>query len=585
MLSWCRAVRRTIADHQMPSVPLRKKGVLTMRVRLLPAVAVCSAFVLQTGVYGADEGTARQMTSPRPTTPSADRSVSPIPEWAQQAKWYHVVVPLFHNGDPSNDPPGTVPWSAGWSSATDMPAETVGTSDARAYGGDLLGLTKRLSYLKELGVNILYLSEVFMAHGTGEPGGVDLRHIDDSVGVKDSYQKLTGETGDPSAWKLSASDRMFLDFLKMAHKGGFRVVLEVQFKKSMTMPHLTHIAGRWMDPDGDKAPSDGVDGWVIRDPQHAPHAFWKSWRERVKKINPNVLLVCDVEGKSESWLSGDEFDVAMDRQLAREVTRFFVNPYEPPALGDFIKALANVDGKGTLGATLATPRSLSATRTGRLLAALNVPHRPPGAPDAGGANRADLQAVARWRLATTVLCFFPGAPVIFYGDEVGLVGKPDASTPAPMWWKDLPGAPGKPRGFRDDFASLMQWLNIRRDIHAPLQAGSFRVFMQDAAQEVFALSRLLPDDEVILIVNYGIKKRQLTLTAGKPRQMVGVLSPRFEQPKLRRSSGRPPKPKDEGSITPLYLGGSRQYVDPEGHIRVWIDPMAVQLVVIRKGLR
>lgn len=556
-----------------------------MRDLLLTACAICSALVLQTGVYGAGEGADGKVASPRLTTRSADRSVSPIPEWAQQAKWYHIVVPVFHNGDPSNDPPGTVPWWTGWPTVSDPAAENVSAADTQTYGGDLLGITKRLSYLKELGVNTLHLSEVFMVRQTGKPDGVDLRHIDDSLGVKDSHAKLTGETDDPSTWKLSASDRVFLDFLKMAHKGGFRVVLEVQFKKSMTMPRLTHIARRWMDPDGDKAPSDGVDGWVIRDPQHAPHAFWKPWRERVKKINPNVLLVCDVEGEPESWLSGDEFDVAMDRRLAREVTRFFVNPYEPAALGDFIKALANIGGNGTLGATLATPRPLNAARTRRLLTALNVPRRPPGDPNAGGANRRDMKAVARWRLATTVLCFFPGAPVIFYGDEVGMVGTPDASTPAPMWWKDLPGASSKPRAFRDDFASLAQWLNIRRDIHAPLQAGSFRVFMHDAARKVFALTRSLPDDEVILLVNYGEGKQQLTLTAGKPGQMVGVLSPRFEQPKLRQSLRQPPKPKDEGSITPLYLGGSRQYVDPDGHIHVWIDPMAVQFVVVRKGLR
>lgn len=548
-----------------------------MRTRSRTTFVICSAVVLLSSAHGAEQRAHGQATPPRLTVPSADKPDGRIPKWAQQARWYHVIVPVFHNGDPSNDPPGTVPWSSGWPSAAGTSADKAGISDAHNYGGDLLGLTKRLSYLKELGVNTLHLSAVFMVDQAGQPDVAHLRHVDDSVGVKGSYAKLAEETADPKTWKFSASDRAFLDVIKTAHKAGIRVVLDVAFDKNLANEHLTLVAQRWMDPDGDKDPSDGVDGWVVRDPQKAPHKFWKQWCKKIKKINPSVLLVCDVEGKPKSWLSGDEFDVAMDRRLARELTQFFMHPHKPTALTDFMKALTAIDKNGRLGATLATPRPLHVSSTSRMLNALESLPRPPAKPD--------MEAVARWRLATAVLGIFPGAPVILYGDEVGIRSLTGSSTPPPMWWKDLANAQPKPRAYRDDFASLVQWLNLRRDIHTPLRAGSFRVLMQDAGQEVFALIRSLPDDEAILVVNYGKDKRQLTLTAGKPGQLVGVLSPKFDQPARGQSSKKPSESKDRGGIIPLHLGGSRQYVDPGGRIHLRMDPMSIRMVIVRKGLR
>jgi len=500
-----------------------------------------------------------------------------IPTWAQGARWYHVVVPVFHNGDPTNDPPGTAAWSTGWTSTSE-------SSSPRTFGGDLLGLTKRLPYLKELGVDTLHLSGIF---GTRDAGGsrvVDLRHVDDSLGVKGSIAKLAGETLDPTTWKLSASDRIFLDFLKVAHNGGFHVVLDVDYEKDMAND-LTVATKRWMDPDGNKDPSDGVDGWVIQNPQKAPHGLWKKWRKQVKATNRNALLVCDLDGEPESWVTGDEFDVAVDRRLAREVMRFFAAPKKAGALQGLANALSDIAESTRPAQVLATPRPFNASELGRLFTTLKLVGSSATQQGAPSTEKLEADAVARWRLAASVLSSFPGAPLIRYGDEVGMHGEAGSSVNGPMWWNDLPDAKTKPPAWRDDFAALIQWVNIRRDLDAPLDSGTFRLEFADTERSLFAFARVLPDDEAIMIVNFGSTKQVVTMEAGRPGQIVGVLSPRLGDvgpPLVRRGKATAPK---STYIQPQRLGGSRQIVTPNGEIRVPIEAMSMRLVLVRKETR
>ncbi|MGD2109649.1 MAG: hypothetical protein PVI86_09685, partial [Phycisphaerae bacterium] len=281
----------------------------------------------------AQEGNARADAKPSAQAPaSSDTSTRGIPSWATDAKWYQVAVPRFHNGDSSNDPPGTTAWATGWPWKSDGSSPVVAPPSPKPVGGDFAGVQKRLTYLSELGVNTLCLTDVFQTDPANPAGGVDLRHVDDSLGVGDSLTKLKDETADPSTWEFSESDRAFLKVVRSAHEAGFRVVVAFEADRGLDGGFLTHVARRWMDPDGDKDPSDGIDGWWVREPGTRPSEFWKEWRKRVKAINPQALLVCDVDVDPAPWLKGSQFDVAVDRGAARELARFFVNPDRPNGL-------------------------------------------------------------------------------------------------------------------------------------------------------------------------------------------------------------------------------------------------------------
>jgi len=196
-----------------------------------------------------------------------------IPAWAQEARWYQVVVPRYHNFEKSNDPPGTRSWTAQWPGADGMTSAELNQLDSRVFGGDLQGVRARLSYLKELDISVLYVTHFFRGNVTSGHDKLDFRHVDDTVGVKGSFLKVTGETDDPTTWKFSDSDRVFLNLIKDAHRHGLRVAVRMPPAKVTSETLFTHLTRRWMDPDGDGDPSDGIDAWVVRKPQDVSHDF------------------------------------------------------------------------------------------------------------------------------------------------------------------------------------------------------------------------------------------------------------------------------------------------------------------------
>ena len=91
--------------------------------------------------------------------------------------------------------------------------------------------------------------------------------------------------------------------------------------------HIFAITRRWMDPNGDGDPSDGIDGWRLDVPQDIPHPFWRDWREVVKTTNPEAYITGEIWGWAQPWINdGDQFDAVMNYQFAMAAQDFFRGP-------------------------------------------------------------------------------------------------------------------------------------------------------------------------------------------------------------------------------------------------------------------
>src|SRR5690606_35740788 len=82
---------------------------------------------------------------------------------------------------------------------------------------------------------------------------------------------------------------------------------------------------RWMDPNGDGDPSDGVDGWRLDVAEMVSIRFWEAFRDTVRAINPEAYLVGEVWWEdwrnrkifnARPWLEGDAFDAVMNYRWA-----------------------------------------------------------------------------------------------------------------------------------------------------------------------------------------------------------------------------------------------------------------------------
>ncbi|MGC8625584.1 MAG: glycoside hydrolase family 13 protein [Phycisphaerae bacterium] len=323
------------------------------------------------------------------------RSNVVTPGWAKRAIWYEIFPERFRNGNKANDPKPHIPWRWNWTEPY-RPAGEHGKFYSyvynRFYGGDILGIQDELPYLRRLGVNSLYLTPVFESPSIHKYDPSSFIHIDDGFGVKGALKKLHGENPlNPKTWQWSASDKLFLRFLKVAHRQGFKVIIDipyghcgknfgpfqnvlkygrkspyaswfqiiswgppVQYKawdgvdKSMPMFALSKRYGlakgvrnylfaatrRWLAPNGN--PADGVDGFRLDTAPDVPHVFWIAWRKMVKKIKPQAVIIGEVWPPAQAWLNkGNQFDAVMNYPFATIVTNYFANQRGPglPGIG------------------------------------------------------------------------------------------------------------------------------------------------------------------------------------------------------------------------------------------------------------
>ena len=499
--------------------------------------------------------------------PEADKNSS-VPTWAADAIWYQVFISRFHNGNSENDPPQTLPWSVEWD--IDPPVEKSSLREIllqRRYGGDIQGLSEKLPYLKELGVNTLYLNPVFMGISEHKYDTIDLRHIDDAFAIAGSYENIKGETSNPETWKWSASDRLFLTFLEEAHTKGFRVVIDGVFnhvglkhwawldakahgnespyaswfavdgwgeqmrwsgwdRANGDMPefnradgtypeslqnHLLAVVRRWMDPDGDGDPEDGIDGWRLDAAEKVPKQFWRRFRSAVKSINPQAIIVGEIWSDPSEWLQGDQFDTVTNYRLSAAITGFLAQSGKGPPPDMFADMLGVLLNRHRPGNNLAMVNVLGTHDTERVVSMLIDPQK--RATEFGGkiperdVLQPDEDAFSRMKLAVFLQFTLPGTPLIYYGDEVGMYGGKDPYCRAPMWWSDKGNA-----NYRNDLLAFYKNICRLRLLCPELRYGRYDLVYADVNYRLFVFSRTYRGRKTVVIVNLGEKDHQILLS-------------------------------------------------------------------------
>ncbi len=442
----------------------------------------------------------------------------------------------------------------------------------RRYGGDLQGIRQELPYLRKLGVTAIYLNPIFQAHSLHKYDTTDYRHVDEHFGVLGDIEQLRGETEDPATWQWTPSDKVFLDLIAEAHRQGFHVIIDgvynhagtrfwafqdvvkngrnskyvgwfdiidwnpgvdreghpipfhykawdgdngqvPQFKKDPVLgivhgprEHILAVAKRWLAPDGD--PSRGVDGFRLDAPELVPHPFWVDFRNLVKGIKPDALMVGEIWPWAQPWLGGDQFDCVMNYQFAIPAQLFFANRDKaiPPTALDaacerlvtdypFQVALANqnlLDSHDTdrAGSMIVNP-DLGYDMASRIED--GHPTYSPRKPNAAERQRL-LQEVA-------FQMTFVGAPMVYYGDEAGMWGAGDPSDRQPMIWPDL-GRYADPEVTFDQnqFDWYQRLIAIRQALPA-LQTGTYHKLVADDATGTFAFARDLGDRHAYVVLN------------------------------------------------------------------------------------
>ncbi|MBA4175911.1 MAG: hypothetical protein C0505_05035 [Leptothrix sp. (in: Bacteria)] len=427
-----------------------------------------------------------------------------VPEWAPDIVYYYVFPERFRNGDKTNDPkPGvdryhqhTVEKHADWNHKPYRPGSGDG-SDAHHnndfFGGDLAGLIDKLDYIRGLGANTIYMTPVFKASSNHKYDTADYREIDPAFGSNADFERLTREAAkrglrvipDTSLNHTGADSVYFNRFGNHGSQGAFQggrinpaspyagwysfdhkqADADKQFKGWVgvtDLPELdkNHAGVRdffyrdqdavmklWLDR--------GASGWRMDVAPWVPDGFWREWRSAIKAHKPDALTVAETWFDASKYFLGDMFDSTMNYVFRNAVLGYAAGG-DGAALYGHLEHLREAYPPQALYALM---NLLSSHDQARALHQFgwHDDTRDPA-----------LIALAKQRLKLAVLfqMTYPGAPTVYYGDEVGVTGGDDPYNRATYPWAD--------EGGRPDTALLAEFRRLiaMRNRHAVLRRGS-----------------------------------------------------------------------------------------------------------------
>jgi glycosidase len=466
----------------------------------------------------------------------------------------------------------------------------------RRYGGDLQGIIDHLDYLKKLGVGAIYLNPVFDAPSLLKYDADTFHHIDVNFGPDPGGDEklIARETpDDPKTWVWTSADSLFLKLIDEVHKRGMKIIIDGVFNHTGThfwafedilkngekskykdwyeitsfgdstgkgfdykgwygvkeLPvfnrteddlnpgpkqYIFNITVRWMDPNNDGDPSDGVDGWRLDAAEQVPLGFWKGWSRLVTSINPKAFITGELWGYYPDFVSKNgPFNSLMDYNFAFAVNKFFVAKKDRISVFDFINLLQKIEDTYPRQNLDILQNLVDSHDTDRLSSMIANPDRGfdrngnednpnynPGKPDSADYHMQKI--IAAFQIT------FKGAPMIYYGDEVGMWGADDPHDRKPMLWQNLKydnEVITKESGFKKGFGSykvapdtnLLNYykkiISIRNGSNA-LKFGDIKFIYSNDEKSSFAFERVYENERMICAFNIGGKADSYEVPAG-----------------------------------------------------------------------
>ena len=453
------------------------------------------------------------------------------PDWVRDAIFYQIFPDRFARSLSVAKPGRLDEWGA--------------TPTPQGYqGGDLLGVVEHLDYLVELGINAIYFTPIFQSASNHRYHTHDYERVDPMLGGDAALRRLLDEAhargirvvldgvfnhasrgffqfhdilenGEDSAyldwftvndWPLNAYDHEASPSYNAWW--GLHALPKFNTDTPAVREFLWNVGRKWIE--------FGVDGWRLDVANEIDDdSFWREFRRRVRAANPEAYIVGEVwetnrladltpfaSGETRGdeatrFLRGDMWDAVMNYAFTRACLAFFI--------GDAID-------RGEIGKT--TFRALDPPGAPAFRAGIErlVAHNHPNT-TAVMLNLLDSHDLARFlyfargdasalRLATLFQMTFPGAPSIYYGDEIGMDGGHDPANRAAFPW-------GRTDTWDKSLLHEFQRYVALRKARPALRRGSFAFLF--AEDDVAAFVRQLGDESVVVVLNTSSRHRNVDI--------------------------------------------------------------------------
>lgn len=410
-----------------------------------------------------------------------------VPSWVQDAIFYQIFPDRFANGDPGNDPANVQPWET--------------TPTRRGFqGGDLRGIANKLGYLEELGINAIYLNPIFQSPSTHRYDTYDFMKIDPKLGDLADFQVLI-KTAHQMGMRVildgvfNHCGRGFFAFNDILENGrespylnwfhvhkfplnaygrgsarnyrawwGIKSLPKLNTNEPAVRQYLLDVSRYWID--------QGADGWRLDVPNEIDDDhFWWEFRQVVRAANPEAYTLGEIWDVQPRWVNDQHFDGLMNYPVRTAILDFLTGRLSSTHFAERVEGLLNVYPRENVYAMYVL---LGSHDTERVLTFL----------------KGDTQKL---ELAYLFQFAYPGAPAVYYGDEIGLQGGKD-----PLCRRAFPWNPAR---WDTHLQERVKAIIAARKLSPALRGGDYRRIYVSEHPPVYAFARLLDGEVVIVILN------------------------------------------------------------------------------------
>ncbi len=475
------------------------------------------------------------------------------PAWVKDAVFYQVFPDRFARSGRVHAPGPLEPW--------DTPPTSHGFK-----GGDLYGVIDHLDHLQALGVTAIYLNPVFASASNHRYHTYDYLVVDPLLGGDDALRELLDAAH-------ARGMRVVLDgVFNHASRGfwAFHHVLEcglaspyldwfhvnreylrsgrsLEAYPTRAQPALDHAESPWLTRTGEwsfrelgyrawwdlpalpKLNTDnpevreyimgvaehwirfGIDGWRLDVPdQIEDDDFWREFRRRVKALNPAAYIVAEIWTLRPDVLKGDMYDSLMNYPLGAAAVSFAGTGRIDRAVADAhagVGAFVHDDDGPAFASRLAEIMGAYPPEVAALQLNLIGSHDTPRVLSICSGDAASV------RIAMLVQMTVPGAPCIYYGDEIGLDGAFDPDCRRSFPWD-------RPEVWDRELMAYVSAAVALRHAHPALRHGAFRLLGAQGPVVAWSCS---VDDAAPIVVALNQAEAEAAITVELPAGVPALL--------------------------------------------------------------
>lgn len=389
------------------------------------------------------------------------------------------------------------------------------------FGGNMDGILMKIDYLKGLGINAIYLNPVFYAKSYHRYDTIDYYNIDPVLGDKKKIKELidvchknnirvildgvfnhcsTDFFAFRDVWENGASSEYRDWFIigsfplkfhpkpNYEHFGTFGSLPKLNTSNQEVVKYLYDVALYWIE-------EFDIDGWRFDVADEVAHDFWRRLRERIKSGKKHSVLIGEIWDEASSWLGGDQFDSCLNYPLKSLINDLFA--YHSISVERFRQKINTL---------------LMNYKTGVIQQMVNLigSHDTPRFLTLCGENKKKFELGVVFQFA------FPGVPLIYYGDEVGMSGGGDPDCRKLMVWNQ--------DRWDHDIQELYKFMIDLRKRWNVLVVGDYKDLEVKPDKDVLTFKR--ENEHACVIVMLNISEKRVNCHISLDQRLKGI--PLFE---------------------------------------------------------